>query len=268
MSQDRPCKSTSFCTLCPFQPVCRHARGGATSGRQQWLTPDRRYLQAGETLYAQGRPALAAYPVHEGGLKQVYESQLGWHQVSGFLQPGDVAGLESSEAATDAATGVATYRASAIALQDTECCAIPVEALRAQMADPAFRGAILAILRRQAERQSELLVAIGSMKAAQRLAMLLLDLAAEQARRGMTDDALTLAMTRNDIASYLGLTLETVSRLLSRFGANGLIHVRHRQLRIVDRAGLAAVRADPEQIALRGAGRSESQRLATVQRRL
>lgn len=263
MSQDRPRKSTSFCTLCPFQPVCRHACGGATSGQQRCLTPDRRYLRAGETLYAQGRPALAAYPVREGGLKQVYESQLGWRQVSGFLQPGDVAGLESG----DAATGVATYCASAIALQDTECCAIPVEALRAQMTDPGFRGAILAILRRHAERQSELLVAIGSMKAAQRLAMLLLDLAAEQARRGMTDGRLALAMTRNDIASYLGLTLETVSRLLTRFGTTGLIHVRHRQLRIVDRAGLAAVHADPEHISLRGADGGESQRPATVQER-
>lgn len=260
MAHDQIGKSAPSCALCPFRPVCRHACGGAASDQPHCLAPDRRYLRAGETLYTQGRPTLKVYPVREGGLKHVYESQLGWQQVIGFLQPGDVAGLESGDAAT--------YRASATVLQDTECCAIPVEALLARMADPGFRGATLAILRRQAERQSELLVAIGSMKAAQRLAMLLLDLAAEQARRGMTDGALTLAMTRNDIASYLGLTLETVSRLLSRFSANGLIHVRHRQLRIVDRAGLAAVHADPEQITLRGSDNSESQRPATVQGRL
>jgi CRP/FNR family transcriptional regulator len=111
---------------------------------------------------------------------------------------------------------------------------------------PNWRAAALDIFRRQTRRQSELLIAIGSMKAAQRLAMLLLDLAGEQARRGMADSVLTLTMTRNDIASYLGLTLETVSRLLSRFRSAGLITVRHRLLRIVDEAGLAAVHADPE----------------------
>ena len=257
MPQDPFGKSAPSCALCPFRSICRHACGGAASDQPHCLAPDRRYLRAGETLYTQGRPTLKVYPVREGGLKHVYESQLGWQQVSGFVQPGDVAGLESGDAAT--------YRTSATALQDTECCAIPVETLLARMADTGFRSAVLTILRRQAERQSELLVAIGSMKAAQRLAMLLLDLAAEQARRGVTDGRLTLAMTRNDIASYLGLTLETVSRLLSRFGATGLIHVRHRQLRIVDRAGLAVVHADPEHITLRGADGGESRRPALVQ---
>ena len=189
---------------------------------------------------------MAVYPVRIGGLKQVYESQLGWRQVSGFFQSGDVCGLEANEATT--------HGASAIALQDTECCAIPVEALRDALADPGMRVAILAILRRQAYRRAELMVAIGSMKAAQRMAMLLLDLAAEQARRGIADGGLTLAMTRNDIASYLGLTLETVSRLLSRFRSVGLITVRHRKLRIVDPEGLADVHADPDRVALRSPG--------------
>lgn len=239
MSVDRPGASAPFCTLCPFRLACRNAGGDAAS-----LSPERVYLRAGEALYTQGRPALAVYPIRSGGLKNVYESELGWRQVSGFGQPGDVCGLEANEATT--------YGTSAIALQDTECCVIPVEAMRRMVTEPATRAAVLAILRRQAQRQAELLVAIGSMKAAQRLAMLLLDLAAEQTRRSITDGVLTLAMTRNDIASYLGLTLETVSRLLSRFGSVGLITVRQRKLRIVDHSGLAAVHADPDRIALRG----------------
>ncbi|WP_225934678.1 Crp/Fnr family transcriptional regulator [Cupriavidus sp. EM10] len=159
---------------------------------------------------------------------------------------GDVCGLEANEPAT--------HTASAVALQDTECCTVPIEALRGSLADPGMRAAILANLRRQADRQAELLVAIGSMKAAQRLAMLLLDLSAEQARRGVGKGELTLAMTRDDIASYLGLTLETVSRLLSRFRSVGLITVRHRMLRIVDPEGLADVYADADRIARRGPG--------------
>ncbi|GJG97375.1 helix-turn-helix domain-containing protein [Cupriavidus pauculus] len=183
---------------------------------------------------------LSVFPVRAGGLKQIYETQLGWRQVSGFFHPGDVCGLEPHEATV--------HGSSAIALQDTECCAIPIEAVRRITNEPGLRAATLAILRRRAERQADLLVAIGSMQAAQRLAMLLLDLTAEQARRGITNGALTLAMTRNDIASYLGLTLETVSRLLSRFRAVGLITVRHRVLRVIDAGGLAAVHADPKQL--------------------
>ncbi|MNN68770.1 Fumarate and nitrate reduction regulatory protein [compost metagenome] len=89
------------------------------------------------------------------------------------------------------------------------------------------------------------------MKAPQRLAMLLLDLAGEQARRhGRQDGTLTLAMSRADIASLLGLTLETVSRLLSRFASVGLIAVRQRRLCIIDAAGLASIYADLEGDAL------------------
>ncbi len=246
MPFDRHGASAPSCTLCPFRQACRHAGGDSALRASAPLAPGRVRLRAGDVLYAQGRPTLAVYPVRSGGIKQVYESHLGWRQVSGFFQCGDVCGLEANEPAT--------HSASAVALQDTECCSIPIESVHGSLADPGLRPAIQGNLRRQASRQAELLVAIGSMKASQRLAMLLLDLAAEQARRGITDGELTLAMTRNDIASYLGLTLETVSRLLSRFRSVGLITVRHRMLRIVDPDGLAEVHADPERIALRGPG--------------
>ncbi|SDP70083.1 CRP/FNR family transcriptional regulator, anaerobic regulatory protein [Ralstonia sp. 25mfcol4.1] len=246
MSFERPGASAPSCTICPFRQACRHAGGDSALRAAVPLAPGRVRLRAGDVLYAQGRPTLAVFPVRTGGLKQVYESRLGWRQVSGFFQCGDVCGLEPNESAA--------HGASAVALQDTECCTIPIEALHGSLADPALRVAILASLRQQAGRQAELMVAIGSMKASQRLAMLLLDLSAEQARRGIGDGGLTLAMTRNDIASYLGLTLETVSRLLSRFRSVGLITVRHRMLRIVDPDGLADVYADPDRVALRGPG--------------
>lgn len=246
MPSNPPSGSAPFCTLCPFWGVCRNARGGTPPEAEGSLTPDRIFLRAGDVLCRQEQAVRAVYPIRAGGLKRVYESRLGWRQVTGFFLPGDVPGLEANDANT--------HGASVIALQDSECCVIPVESLQARMADPGFRATILAALRRQAEHQAELLLAIGSMKAAQRLAMLLLDLAAEQTRRGVSDGVLTLAMTRNDIASYLGLTLETVSRLLSRFASVGLITVRHRLLRIVDRPGLAEVHADPDRISLRDPG--------------
>jgi len=208
------------------------------------LVPQRKHLNAGDVLFRQSQPVLALYPLRTGGIKMEYESSLGWRQVTGFGLPGDTAGLEPND--------VPTFGTSAIALQASECCVVSVEAAKTSMADPAVQAAMLTTLRRDALRQHELLVAIGSMKAAQRLAMLLLDLAAEHRRRGIDGGEVMLAMTRVDIASYLGLTLETVSRLLSRFASVGLITVRHRLLHIVDPAGLAEVHADPDRITLRG----------------
>ncbi len=202
------------------------------------LQPAQVMVPAGHAFFRQGRPVTAVFPLRQGSAKQVYESPLGWRQVTGFSLSGDVLGLEPNEPPA--------YSVSSIALQDTLCCVVSVEALRTHMAEPAFRDSVLAVMRHQAERERILLVAVGSMKAAQRLAMLLPDLDAEHRRRGGTDSALTLAMSRTDIASLLGLTLETVSRLLSRFASVGLISVRQRRLRLIDRDGLAAVYAELE----------------------
>ncbi|WP_434034441.1 Crp/Fnr family transcriptional regulator [Cupriavidus sp. a3] len=233
-----PDQGAPACSLCLFHPVCgAAATAAATAPAGTRLRPERLSLRAGDYVVRQGRPALTVYPLRTGSAKQVYESPLGWRQVTGFSLPGDVLGLEPHEAPQ--------HGAAAIALQDSEVCAVPVESLRELMAAPAFRIAALAVMRRNAERERVLLVAVGSMKAPQRLAMLLLDLAGEQARRhGRQDSTLTLAMSRADIASLLGLTLETVSRLLSRFASVGLIAVRQRRLRIIDSAGLASIYAD------------------------
>lgn len=229
--------ASSSCSLCLFRHVCHDApAAGTRPGAEKPLHPAHLTVPAGDAIFRQGRPVTAVFPLRQGSAKQVYESPLGWRQVTGFSLSGDVLGLEPHEAPA--------HSVSALALQDTECCVVPVEALRAHMADAGFRDSVQAVMRHQAERERILLVAVGSMKAAQRLAMLLLDLDAEHRRRGGVDSALTLAMSRTDIASLLGLTLETVSRLLSRFASVGLLSVRQRRLRLIDRDGLAAVYAD------------------------
>ncbi len=232
------------CSLCLFQRICRNA--GATpvlDSPERSLSPASMLWRAGETVHRQGRPVLAVFPVHDGSAKSVFESPLGWRQVTAFAHPGDVLGLEDHDSQA--------HCTSAVAMQDTRCCVVPIEAVRAHLLRAEYREPMLRTLRRNTERERTLLVAIGSMKAAQRLAMLLLDLASEQRRRGNSGAALTLAMSRNDIASYLGLTLETVSRLLARFASVGLITIRQRQLHIVDPAGLSAVYEDPERVPIR-----------------
>lgn len=234
-----PDSGTTACSLCLFRHCCSGAAGAQAfrSHAAMPIQPERIEVRTGEPVFRQGRPALTVYPLRHGSAKYVYESPLGWRQVTGFALPGDMLGLEPHEGPV--------HGTGAIALQDSVVCAVSVESLRELMQAAPFRETALEAMRRNAERERVLLVAVGSMKAAQRLAMLLLDLAGEQARRdGNRDGRLTLAMPRTDIASLLGLTLETVSRLLSRFVSAGLISVRQRHLRIIDRDGLAAVYAD------------------------
>ncbi len=239
-----PEANISSCSLCLFQSVCRQAESApGQSPRERPLMPASTLWRAGETVYRQARPVQAVFPIRQGSVKSVFESPLGWRQVTAFAHPGDVLGLEDLDDPL--------HCTAAVAMQDTRCCVVPIEAAREHLHQAACRAPMLGALRRNAQRQRTLLVALGSMKAAQRLAMLLLDLADEQRRRGRAGEAMTLAMSRNDIASYLGLTLETVSRLLARFASVGLITVRQRQLRIVDPAGLDSVYADPERVPIR-----------------
>ncbi|CAJ96856.1 cAMP-binding domain of CRP [Cupriavidus necator] len=247
-----PDSGAPACLLCLFRHVCHNAGPQAPLPHAPMaLQPELVEVRTGEHVFRQGRPALTVYPLRHGSAKQVYESPLGWRQVTGFSLPGDVLGLEPHEGPV--------YGTGAIALQDAMVCAVSVESLRTLMQAAPFRETVLEAMRRNAERERVLLVAVGSMRAPQRLAMLLLDLAGEQARRdGNRDGALTLAMSRTDIASLLGLTLETVSRLLSRFASVGLISVRQRHLRIIDRDGLAAVYADLDPAPRQAAARSEA----------
>lgn len=219
--------SEPACHLCMLDPVCAARAGRAAAPIQ----PRQRNLRAGDPLYRQERPALAAFALRAGAAKLVYRAASGRDQVIDYALAGDVLGIGLCP---DSAT---QYAESATALQPSVVCEVPVEALRSALAHGAVHAAMRAAVQRADQRRRTQLVSLGSLSGPQRLATLLLDLQAEHARRGLPAP-ITLPLSRTDIASYIGVTLETVSRLVTRFASAGLIQVQQRFVRIIDPAGL------------------------------
>jgi CRP/FNR family transcriptional regulator len=140
--------------------------------------------------------------------------------------------------------GSGKYHGTAIALEDSEVCVLPY-ALVEQMAQeiPALQRQLHAVLAREIVRDHGVMMLLGSMRAEERLATFLLNLSKRFMRRGFSASDFHLRMTREEIGSYLGLKLETVSRLFSAFQKDGLIDVQQKHVRIVSISGLEAVLA-------------------------
>ena len=145
------------------------------------------------------------------------------------------------------AIGSDHHHNTAAALEDSEVCAIPFAGLEQQLLESAqplhqFHG----LLGRELARQQERVLLLGSARAEQRLAAFLLDLSSRYAVRGYSATSYRLRMSRQDIGLYLGLTIESVSRMLSRFRQNGWIDLCRRDLGIRDRSSLEALAAGIE----------------------
>jgi CRP/FNR family transcriptional regulator len=158
----------------------------------------------------------------------------GREQVAGFHMAGDLLGLD--------AIGSGNHTCDTVALEDTEVCEIPftsLEQLSREM--PSLQHQLHRIMSREIVRDHGVMLLLGSMSAGERLAAFLLNLSQRFAARGYSPSEFRLRMTREEMGSYLGLKLETVSRTLSSFQERGLIEVRQKQVRIIDFAGLKAL---------------------------
>ena len=132
------------------------------------------------------------------------------------------------------------HQCDAIALEDTEVCVIPFETLQALSREvSALQNHVHKVMSREIVRDHGVMMLLGSMNADERLAGFLLNLAKRFHARGFSASEFVLRMTREELGSYLGLKLETVSRTMSRFAEEGVIEVKQRQVRIVDPTALA-----------------------------
>ena len=137
--------------------------------------------------------------------------------------------------------GVGTnhHQAAATALEDTEVCVLPfADVQRLAQRLPALQQNLQQIMSREIARDQGMMLLLGSMHSEERLAAFLLNLAERHRRRGYSSTEFVLRMTREEIGSYLGLKLETVSRLFSRFQAGGLLQVQGRTVKLLDTMAL------------------------------
>jgi CRP/FNR family transcriptional regulator len=155
----------------------------------------------------------------------------GREQVTRFHMMGDLTGL--------AAMAGQAHTTDAVALEGAEVCEIPFAALqRLTLRVPPLQHRLYCLMTQEIQAQRDALVLLGTMRAEERVAAFLLDLGQRYRALGFSASRFVLRMSRADIGSYLGLRLETVSRLLSRFQVDGLLRVEGKSVHIVDAEGL------------------------------
>jgi CRP/FNR family transcriptional regulator len=196
----------------------------------------RRRIKRGETLFAAGDEFKAIYSVRSGFFKSSLVDGDGREQVTGFFMGGELLGMDG--------IGAGRYNGAAIALEDSEVCVLPYALIEQMAAEvPALRRQLHTIMAREIVRDHGVMMLLGSMRAEERLATFLLNLSKRFTARGFSPSEFHLRMTREELGSYLGLKLETVSRLFSRFHDDRLIEVQQKHVRILDIDGLSQVLA-------------------------
>ena len=220
------------CSGCSLRMLCMPVEIGA-QGAELFddLVSTRMRLRKGDVLFRPGDRFTALFAVRVGSLKTVTQTDDGAEQVSGHHLPGDILGVEG--------IGNDVHCSQAVALEDSEVCVLPFDRIeKLAQRDAGFQRQLYRLLSTAIVRERAASVMLGSMRAEQRLAAFLLDLADRYRDRGYSSTEFVLRMTREEIGSQLGLKLETVSRLFSRFHEEGLIEVQARVIKLRDRIGL------------------------------
>ena len=188
-------------------------------------------LRKGETLFRAGDRFTSLYAIRSGSCKTVSLTEDGHDQVSGYHMAGEIIGTDG--------IGADRYTSQAVALEDTEVCVLRFERLEAfGRQHVRFQHNLYRLLSREISREGKIALMLGTMLAERRLAVFLLDLSERYRARGYSSCEFVLRMTREEIGSFLGLKLETVSRLFSRFQREGLLQVQGRIVKLLDRASL------------------------------
>lgn len=219
------------CLACSLSRLCLPASLSADEvDKLERIVRRNRPLKRGEYLFKANEPMEHVFALRSGAIKNFLLDTEGTERVSGFILPGEMLGLD--------AIGASHYRSYAMALEISLVCSIRLD----QLVDlsgkvPGLRYQLLHMLSLGIQDKDEHLRCCHG-RADQRLAIFLLGMSARYQARGLRADVFNLPMSRGDIANYLDLTQETVSRLFSRFVHSGFLQCAGREVRLVDMQGL------------------------------
>ena len=194
----------------------------------------RKRIKAGTTLYHAGSHFHSIYAVKTGFIKMATLHEDGREQITGFYMTGEILGFD----------GIATdeHMCTTVALEDSEVCAIPFDRLEHaghELED--IQHHLYRLMSREIVRDHTIMMLLGSMHGEERLAAFMLNLSQRFQLRGYSPYSLVLRMKREEIGSYLGMKVETVSRIFSKFQEQGLLEVHQKNIRILNMQGLRAL---------------------------
>ena len=232
MNHSVPHKHEVSCSSCNLRELC--LPGGVCMEdleQVQNIVYARRRIKRGESLFGAGDDFTSVYAIRSGFFKTSVVDGEGREQVTGFFMGGELLGMDG--------IGSGRHNGTATALEDSEICVMPYSLIESMARDyPQLQRNLHAVLSREIVRDHGVMMLLGSMRAEERLAAFLSNLSKRFVRRGYSPSDFHLRMTREELGSYLGLKLETVSRAFSRFQEEGLIAVQQKHIRILNIPGL------------------------------
>jgi CRP/FNR family transcriptional regulator len=207
-----------------------------------------RPLHRGDYLFREGDKFQCLYIVKTGSVKTYAPSEDGGEQVLGFHLPGELIGLDAIEKSR--------HHCSARVLETSAVCEVPFHQLEdLSTTIPSLQHQMYRLLSREISQDENMLTLLGKKNAEERLAAFLLSLSERFKRRGFSPSDFHLSMSRHEIGNYLGLAVETISRLFTRFQDEKLLKVERKHIQLLDIERLHSV--------VQGEDRGDNQRLFT-----
>ncbi|SFD53105.1 fumarate/nitrate reduction transcriptional regulator Fnr [Phytopseudomonas straminea] len=193
-----------------------------------------RPLKKGEFLFRQGDTFNSVFAVRSGALKTFSLSDAGEEQITGFHLPSELVGLSGMD--------TELYPVSAQALETTSVCEIPFERLdELSVSLPQLRRQLMRVMSREIRDAQQMMLLLSKKTADERIATFLVNLSARFSARGFSANQFRLSMSRNEIGNHLGLAVETVSRVFTRFQQSNLIEAEGKEVHILDPIELCAL---------------------------
>jgi CRP/FNR family transcriptional regulator len=228
------------CAACSMHQLCLPmGLDDADMSRLDAIIGRRRKVPRDTHLYRMGDPFTNLYAIRLGHFKTFQINVGGEEQITGFQMAGELLGMD--------AIGTERHHCSAVALEDSEVCEIPFSRLEELFGHiPTLLHHFHRMMSQEITREQSVMLLLGNMRAGQRFAAFMANLSSRYAARGYSSTSFQLRMSREEIGNYLGLTIESISRLLSRFKKLGVLQVSNREIVIVEPARLKAMAAGTE----------------------
>lgn len=216
-----------LCSACSLKELCLPVGLCPDEfARLDAVVKQSRRLKKGEFLFRAGEAFHALFAVRTGFFKTTIVSRDGRDQVTGFFMSGELMGMDGICSSV--------HSCDAVALEDSEVCELPFENLeQISQSIPSMQTHFFRMMSKEIVRDQNVMLLLGNMRAEERIAAFLLNLSQRLYSRGFAANDFVLRMSREEIGSYLGLKLETVSRTLSKFQQEGWILVEHKHIRLL-----------------------------------
>ncbi|MCH8551183.1 MAG: fumarate/nitrate reduction transcriptional regulator Fnr [Natronospirillum sp.] len=210
-------RHNTACKTCSLSPLCLPVSlSFSEMDRLDDIIERGRPIEKGQYLFRQGDPMESVFAIRTGTIKSFALTRAGEEQITGFHLPSEILGLSSF--------GTQHHQVSARALETTNVCEIPLEHLeRLSSQLPELGRQVMRVMGREIREDQQMMLLLSKKSAEERLASFLLSLAQRFKRRGYSEHNFRLTMSRSDMANYLGLAVETVSRVFTRLQKSGII---------------------------------------------